>query len=221
MTTPTIRPLVAEPIGLISDVHGNLAALEAVLGELERRAVRRIYVAGDLVTEGEQPLEVWRKLQGIGATCVRGVSDTALTSIDPRDLQPSSEQEAQKLEAFIRTRTELGELVLEQIRRLPLNLRLPLLNGGELIMVHGSPRDALTEMSDDLSDEELTQLWDDDPAEIVACGGTHVPFQRALEEVHIVNVGSVGLAPEGRTAHYTVLTPNASGSTIEQDWVSY
>lgn len=221
MSVRSIRPPAAEPLLLVSDIHGNLPALEAVLDAAARREVKTVYVAGDLVTEGEQPLEVWRKLQSVGAHCVRGVSDTALTTIDASKLSATSEEERERLARFAATQRALGDLVLEQIRRLPLTLRVPLMHGGELLLVHGSPRDPMTEMSDDLSDDELLGLWDDDPAEIVACGATHVPFQRALEEVHVVNVGSVGAAPEGRTAHFTVLSPTPSGTTIHQDWTTY
>ena len=73
----------------------------------------------------------------------------------------------------------------------------------------------------DVLDEEILALLDDDPADIIVCGATHVPFQRTVGEYHVVNVGSVGAAPEGKIAHYTVLTPKMSGADILQDWVSY
>ena len=88
-------------------------------------------------------------------------------------------------------------------------------------MVHGSPADANRELSHDLSDDEALALLDDDPADIIVCGSTHVPFQRSVAEYHIVNVGSVGDAPEGQVAHYTVLTPGMSSADILQDWISY
>ena len=88
-------------------------------------------------------------------------------------------------------------------------------------MVHGSPADNSRELSHDLSDEEILALLDDDPADLIVCGATHVPFQRTIGEYHVVNVGSVGAAPEGQIAHYTVLTPKMSGADILQDWVSY
>jgi len=69
--------------------------------------------------------------------------------------------------------------------------------------------------------DELLALLNDDPADIIVCGSTHVPFQRAVAEYHIVNVGSVGAAPEGQVAHYTVLTPRMSSADILQDWISY
>ena len=88
-------------------------------------------------------------------------------------------------------------------------------------MVHGSPADNNREISHDLSDDEILALLDDDPADIIVCGSTHVPFQRTVEEYHVVNVGSVGAAPEGPIAHYTVITPRMSNADILQDWVSY
>ncbi len=88
-------------------------------------------------------------------------------------------------------------------------------------MVHGSPADNGREISHDLTDEEILPLLADDPADIIVCGSTHVPFQRTLGEYHVVNVGSVGAAPESGIAHYTVLTPRASDAEILQDWISY
>jgi predicted phosphodiesterase len=63
---------------------------------------------------------------------------------------------------------------------------------------------------------------DDDPADIVVCGGSHVAFQRDIDDVvRILGVGSVGAAPEGRIAHYAVLTPRMDGTLVEQTWVEY
>jgi predicted phosphodiesterase len=100
-------------------------------------------------------------------------------------------------------------------------VRIPLVDGREVLMVHGSPADSHREISHDMSDEEILALMNDDPADIIVCGSTHVPFQRTVADYHVVNVGSVGAAPEGRVAHYTVLTPRLSSADILQDWVSY
>jgi hypothetical protein len=48
-----------------------------------------------------------------------------------------------------------------------------------------------------------------------------VPFDRTIDDVRVVNVGSVGDAPEGRVAHYTVVTPALEGARVEQAWVEY
>lgn len=215
------HPPAAGPIAFLSDLHGNLTALNVVLAELQRLDVKRIFVAGDLLLGGDEPLEVWQRLQALGATCTRGPSDMALASVDPRSLVPIDDEQRRQARAFAETRAAIGDLVAERLRRLPDQRRIPLIDGREILMVHGSPADSGREISHDLSDEEILTLLDDDPADIIVCGSTHVPFQRAVGEYHVVNVGSVGAAPEGQVAHYTIVTPKISGADILQDWVSY
>jgi predicted phosphodiesterase len=215
------RAPASGPVAFISDIHGRLDALNAVLEETDRRGATRIYVAGDLLAGGPEPLGVWRRLTEVKAHCVRGVSDSALCSVDTSKLVPLNEREREKLEQFLWTRRNVGELVLESLRRLPLTLRVPLIDGSEVVVVHGSPHDPLQEISQDMDDDEVLALVGDDPADVVMCGASHVPFQRALDGVHVVNVGSVGAAPEGRIAHYTILTPTPGLRTIEQNWVEY
>lgn len=208
-------------MGFLSDLHGNLTALEAVLEELRRSGVQRLFVAGDLLLGGEQPLEVWQRLQQERAICTRGLSDTALGSLDPDSLLPVDEEQRRRAELFATTRDAIGDLVAERLRRLPEQYRIPLIDGREIVMVHGSPGDASREISHDLSDDEIMALTGNDPADIIVCGASHVPFQRTVDEQHVVNVGSVGAAPEGRTAHYTIIRPQMSGAEIVQDWVEY
>ena len=62
---------------------------------------------------------------------------------------------------------------------------------------------------------------DDDPADIVVCGASHVPFRIPLAATEVLSVGSVGKAPEGRVAHYAVLTPRMDGAEVIQDFVTY
>jgi predicted phosphodiesterase len=219
---PPARPAPAsEPMGFLSDVHGNLKALDAVLDELKRRGVRDVFVAGDLLLGGDEPLAVWRKLQGSGMHCVCGPSDLALARVDPQALKPQDELEREKVRAFVETQRALGELVLKQLSQLPRQLRVPMVDGGELLLVHGSPRDAFEPMGHELDDDELRVMLDDDPADFVVCGGTHVAFARRIDDVQIINVGSVGSAPEGRYAHYSIVSPRLEGTYFEQDFVEY
>jgi predicted phosphodiesterase len=218
---PTRSAPASEPLGFMSGVHGNLPALEAVLAELKRRDVRDIFVAGDLILGGDQPLEVWRRLQSVNAHCVCGPSDIALARVDPRTLKPQDETETAKVEAFIATQKALGELVLKRLGQLSRHLRLPMIDGGELLLVHGSPRDAFEPFSHIMDEDELRMLLADDPADVVICGGEIVPFARAVDEVQILNVGSVGSGRDGRVAQYTIVFPHLSGPRFEQDYVEY
>lgn len=216
------RPLPANaPMAFLSDIHGNLRALDAVLDELQRRLIKNVYVAGDLLLGGDDPVGVFKRLQQIDARCVRGLSDTALVEVSPENLRPTDEAQAAMARRFEQTRERLGQLALKYVERLPEKLRLPMMDGSEIVMVHGSPADPSIELSHDLEDDEMYALLGGDPADIVVCGASHVPFQRDFEDVRVVNVGSVGQAPEGGTAHYTVITPRMDGMVIEQTYVEY
>ncbi|MFK7989179.1 MAG: metallophosphoesterase [Sandaracinaceae bacterium] len=217
------RPTPASaPLAFLSDIHGNLEALDAIASDLDRRVVREVYVAGDLLLGGDAPAEVFKRLQQLDAKCIRGLSDTALVKVRPEALAPGDEAQVRRAAAFKSTRDAVGELALKYLERLPDQLRIPMIDGGEILMVHGSPRDPTTEMSIDMTDDELRALVDDDPADIVVCGGSHVAFQRDLDgETRVVNVGSVGASPEGRFAHFAVITPRMDGTLVEQTWVEY
>jgi predicted phosphodiesterase len=181
----------------ISDIHGHADALAAVLATAERRGYAQILVAGDLCFPGPKPLETWRRLTQAGAVCVQGTGDRALATLDLDKVRARSDHERARLDRLAQVRGELGELILARLARLPAMHRLPLEDGGELVVVHGSPADPMEPFSHDMTDEEISALIGDDPADIVICGGSHVPFDRTVSGVRIINVGSVGEAPSG------------------------
>jgi predicted phosphodiesterase len=65
-----------------------------------------------------------------------------------------------------------------------------------------------------MSDDEIMALLGDEPADIVVCGGSHVPFERDVADVRIVNVGSVGEAPEGGVAHGAIIASSQTGFAV-------
>ena len=181
----------------VSDIHGNLDALRAVLATAERRAFHKLLVAGDIIFPGPAPLETWRRLTAAGAVMVQGVSDKALATLDPNALRPRSDHERAMIERMKAVRAELGDLVLERVKRLPTHVRIPLEDGKELLLVHGSPADPAEALTFDMSDEEVDSLLGDDPADVIVCGMSHTPFHRFIGDVQIINVGSIGEAPDG------------------------
>lgn len=212
---------VQGPMAFLADVHGNLAALDAVLAALKDDRVGTVFVAGDLLLPGADPLGVWKRLMEVNARCVRGTSDRALALMSPARLNPKTDEERAAAARFAETREALGELILAKLGRLPEALRLEMPDGREWVVVHGSPMDPDEAITADLDDEEVGALVGDDPADVIICGGGHVPFVRTVDEVTVVAVGSVGASPEGRTAHYTLMMPTAQGPRIEQKWVAY
>jgi predicted phosphodiesterase len=203
----------------LSDIHGDLDALRAVLAMAERRSFHKLLVAGDIVFPGPEPLETWRRLAGAGAIMVQGLADIAVTTLDPDALRPQNDLERTRLDRMRATREALGDLILERIRRLPTRARVPLEDGTELVLVHGSPSDPGEELTHDMTDEEVNALIGDDPADLVVCGASHVPFDRTVGGVRVVNVGSVGDAPGSggsRVAHATWIESTPRGLAVEQ-----
>src|SRR5215470_5502442 len=125
----------------VSDIHGHLDALSAVLATAERRSFHKLLVAGDIVFPGPQPLETWRRLTAAQAVLVQGVSDKALATLDPDELVARSEHERARIERMREAQDELGELILERLKRLPAQVRIPLEDGSELVLVHGTTSD--------------------------------------------------------------------------------
>ncbi|HEY3822778.1 MAG TPA: metallophosphoesterase family protein [Polyangiaceae bacterium] len=202
----------------ISDVHGHLDALRAVLATAERRAFHKLLVAGDLVFPGPEPLETWRRLTAAGAVMVQGLTDRAVATLDPAGLTPRTDHERERLDRMKAAHDALGDLILQRIRRLPTHQRIPLEDGGELLLVHGSPADPGEPLTHDMSDPEINALIADDTADIVVCGASHLPFERIVGGVRVVNVGSVGEAPGSgpRVAHATWIESTPRGLHVEQ-----
>ncbi len=206
----------------LSDIHGNLNALASVLATAERRSFHKLLIAGDIVFPGKDALETWRRLTNAGAVMVQGVSDRALATLDATEIVATNDHERNRLERMREVQEELGELILQRMRRLPTQVRVPLEDGRELLLVHGSPADAGEAMTFDMSDEELNALIGDDPADVIVCGMSHVPFERMVGDVHVINVGSIGEAPDGmvngipQIAHATWIESTPHGINVEQ-----
>jgi len=200
----------------VSDIHGHAAALDSVLAEAKHWGYDQLVVCGDICFPGPEPLAVWKRLIENNALCVQGLTDRALSLLDPDDLTPSTPREQQRLDRLISIHRELGEIIIARIGRLPAMARLPLESGHEMVIVHGSPADPTIAMTPDMTDEELAALLGTDPCDLVVCGGDHVPFQRQLDDVRILGVGSVGEAPGQKVAYAAIVTSTPTQTSIEQ-----
>jgi predicted phosphodiesterase len=198
----------------ISDIHGRADLLDRVLDFGRRQACTSTLVAGDLCFPGPEPLKTWKMLMDAKAHLVRGVSDLAVGTMDPDKLKATTPEQEARLERLRACRAELGEVILTRLARLPTSFRLSLENGGELLLVHGSPRDPTTALTHDMEDDEFGGLVGDSPADIVVCGASHVPFERTYGTTRIVNVGSVGEAPSAGCAHAAVIETSNVGLEV-------
>lgn len=207
----------------VSDIHGNLAALRAVLATAEKTSFHRLLVSGDIVFPGPESLETWRRLMLAQATMVQGATDRALTILDVASVPVKTAHEREIVERMKIVRSELGDVILERMRRMPTHVRINLEDGRELLLVHGSPTDPFEAMTFDMSDDEINALIGDDPADVIVCGMSHTPFDRMVGDVRIINVGSVGDAPDARSdgdppkfAHATWIESTPASLDVEQ-----
>jgi predicted phosphodiesterase len=198
-------------IAVLSDIHSNLPALEAVRADLPD--VDQVWVLGDIVGYGPQPNEVISALQAMGARSVLGNHDgAAIGMVDAADFNPDARS------AIEWTAREIDDNARAYIATLPEVRR-----DGDLTAVHGSPRDPIWEY---ITGSAIAAAhFDAFETRLCLFGHTHVPFafrlvDGAIEAVPglpgdvvkldgaraLLNPGSVGQPRDGlRDAAYAIL----------------
>jgi predicted phosphodiesterase len=188
----TYRAGMWRSVVVLSDIHGVLPVLEAVLAETDVRAADLVVVTGDHAA-GPMPAPTLDALTGLGerVRLVRGNADRELVKIAAggRSAFPESEWAAR----------QLRPAQLDLLSGLPHPLVLDLPGFGPTVFCHGSPRDDDEVVLVDSPPERWSAVFDglDDEVRTVVCGHTHMPFARLVDRRLVVNPGSVGM-PYGR-----------------------
>lgn len=197
-------------VAVFGDVHGNLAALEAVLAEIGREGAGVILCTGDLVNYGPEPRAVVREALSAPTVCVAGNHDRLLARWHGQALAPRPGRDMALEEAALRwTAAQLGAQERRLLGDLP-DRYLSLVGSFPLLLVHGSPSSAEEYVWPDQAEERWERLADTTHrcgARIVIMGHTHLPMYRAYGDVHFFNPGSVGWPKDG--------DPRASYGLIE------
>jgi len=201
-------------VAVLSDIHGVLPALEAVLAEPDVAAADRVVLTGDLAT-GPLPVETLDMLGELGerAVWVRGNADRELVEFRrgtrTEDPDPVTPWAAEQLR---------GDQV-DLLAGLPLTVSLQVDGLGQVTFCHATPRD----------DEEIVVVdsrlgrWAevfaglDASVKAVVCGHTHMPFMRLADRRIAVNPGSVGMPYGGAGAHWALLGPGVDLRVTEFD----
>jgi putative phosphoesterase len=200
----------------LSDIHGHDVALQAILSAADLLGWDQLVVCGDLCFPGPEPLVVWKTLVDRKAVCVQGASDRALAQVDPNKLTATTESERARIKRLRQVREQLGDLIVARLGKLPTSANFDVESGHNLVVTHGSPEDPLEPFTHDMDDEELMALVGDAPGDIFVCGGSHVPFDRRVADIRIINVGSVGEAPAGTHAEGTIIETTQLGYEVRQ-----
>jgi putative phosphoesterase len=185
-------------IAIISDVHGNLTALDAVLADLHQQKPDVIFHGGDIPYGGCNPCEVIDCIRQEGWQGVLGNTDEMLWNVEARTALEAS---APKLKPLFRvlfescapaTREMIGESRMEWLRSLPTELRHE-----NLVLLHAGPGDLWRAPMDTADDAELERTYKSLTVAIVVYCHIHRPFIHRVGDMTVCNSGSVGSPYDG------------------------
>jgi putative phosphoesterase len=168
-------------IAIVSDVHGNLVALEAVLADLDGQKPDLIVHGGDLAFNGPRPAECVDRIRSLGWPGVLGNMDEALES--RRGRHPSIDW----------ARERLGEEPNRWLQKLPLEWR----QERRVALVHAVPGDLWKAVGPQTEDSELRAIYGPLGARLAVYCHIHRPYVRDLADLTVANTGSVGLPFDG------------------------
>ena len=204
---------MAARIAILSDIHGNLAGLDACLTDLHAQGGADIIVAaGDLCMDGPKPKKVLQRLAEIGAQCVRGNTDRYISASDESELDGADAADRVRVEW---QRAEIGEKWVSWLRELPFSLRFGD-KANELLVVHANPSTDNDHLWPDADDATLERFIGSEGAAVIAFGHLHVPYARMWRGRLLVNVASAGLPKDGDArAGYAIFTQRSGGWEVK------
>lgn len=221
-------------IALISDIHANLPALEAVLADIDARNPDALYCLGDLVGYNIWPNEVIAAIRKRRIPTIAGNYDfgIGLQSDDCGCAYKTEEEKAMGKVSISLTNELVHPDHRAYLRALPAHLRIEYRFGAQqqdLLLVHGSPRRVNEYLFEDRDEKSMQRIMTDAGASILCFGHTHRPYHRILEQreeggerryLHAINTGSVGKPKDGDPrACYVLLTLDERLSAGDKDSV--
>jgi putative phosphoesterase len=200
-------------VALISDLHANEVALQAVLDDIERVGVDQLVCLGDVATLGPRPGAIIQMLRDRKCPCIMGNHDAFL--LDP-DLIHTYTEAPIIVEAVDWSRSELSGNELDYLRTFQPSLRIAMDAQTALFLFHGSPGSHMQDLLATTPPDELDRMLDGHRATVMAGGHTHIQMLRQHRGTLIVNPGSVGLPFKEYVAGQTpTLLHHAEYATIE------
>jgi predicted phosphodiesterase len=204
----------ASRVAALYDIHGNLPALEAVLDEVRREGVDRVVVGGDVL--GPMQSETLSRLStlDVPVDCIHGNGErVVLADIAGGDISEVPERyrdvihwSAERLDAKHRT----------WIAGWPSTYRVDVRGLGQVLFCHATPRNDYECFTRLTPEDRLIPIFSGRNAAIVVCGHTHMPFDRVVGDVRVVNSGSVGAPFSQPAGAYWLLLGGAQGVELRR-----
>lgn len=209
-------------IAILSDIHGNLIALNAVLKDLEKSTVDEIFCLGDLAMAGPEPNETIDFVKKQNWTIVQGNTDKLIVDCSLNNLTMDKTIAPIMANALENDVKIISKENINFLANLPEKLSLER-EGVKILLVHGSPRRNNENIFPDLTNEQIDEIIADVKENIVFCGHTHIPCGYQTDKgITVVNDGSIGRPfTKNPDACYVLAEFNNGTFTIEHKFVSY
>ncbi len=213
-------------IAVISDIHGNLDALEAVMADIEQEGCEKIFVLGDYAMAGPEPAATldwfFQKQFDSRFKMIQGNTDLMIADFN-NELFEFIKSKAPIMAEALKNDTEiLNSVHKDFLKNLPIQLQIEE-EGVKILLVHGSPRKNNEDILPDTSMSEVEAMLENVDADVVLCGHTHLPcgFQTSKKKT-VVNVGSIGrpFTAEPKSC-YLKLTISNGKCLFEHKFVAY
>ncbi|GAC1402208.1 MAG: metallophosphoesterase family protein [Chloroflexota bacterium] len=198
---------------LMSDIHGNRAALEAVVDSLP--PCDRVIVAGDLCLDGPDPAGVFDILVELNWELIAGNTDSDLIHSIPNS-------KGGKRDLVSWTREQLGSERLERLAHLPFSLSVEMDQKTVALVVHANPINVHDHLPPSMTDEDVRPYLEGVTADVLAFGHLHIPYVRPVDGTLLIDVSSVGHPKDlDARAAYTVVDWTGPRRSVTQVRIPY
>lgn len=213
-------------IAVISDIHGNLGALDAVLEDIQTQGCEKVFVLGDYAMAGPRPSETvnWfmKKLGDKNFKMIQGNTDLMIADFSDELYESLKTKAPIMAEALKDDAKVLNMIQKDFLKNLPIQLQVEE-EGVKFLLVHGSPRKNNEDILPETTLREVEKMLENVEANVVLCGHTHLPcgFQTSKKQT-VVNVGSVGrpFTPEPKSCYLKITVENGE-CLFEHRFVDY
>lgn len=194
------------PIAALYDIHANLPALEAVLGDVREARADRVVIGGDVVP-GPMPRETLKLLRDldIPVQYIYGNGEVAVLEVMAGNIPGAVPEQFRPIIQW--TAQQLGREDEKFLASWPKTLRAEISGLGNVLFCHATPRNENQCFTRRTPEQRLRPIFDEVEADVVVCGHTHMQFDRLIATTRVINAGSVGMPFGEAGANWLLLGP--------------